>query len=184
MKRRVTLKRESESDTALIKKEIQRLAREVVIKRDGGCIFSDQRGHHIDIPKVENYSKDTVIFGGDTLPLGEVATFIVPPCNGYAKDGHLILQADHLVSRSNSATYADTRLIVCVCRGHHGWKSVGGNLRKKRYDAIVRQLISPERVALWDKMEASSWKPTKVVWALELAALKQELARMGDRGSV
>jgi hypothetical protein len=28
-------------------------------------------------------------------------------CNGYAKDGHLILQADHLITRANSATYGD-----------------------------------------------------------------------------
>lgn len=27
------------SDTAVLKKEIQRLVREIVIKRDGGCIF-------------------------------------------------------------------------------------------------------------------------------------------------
>jgi hypothetical protein len=31
-------------------------------------------------------------------------------------------QADHLTTRANSATYADTRLIVCACKGAHGWK--------------------------------------------------------------
>ena len=64
--------------------------REIVIKRDGGCILRDIQG--------------------------------VSQCNGYRKDGKLILQADHLITRANSATYADTRLIVCVCKGHHGWK--------------------------------------------------------------
>ncbi len=99
-------------------------------------------------------------------------------CSGYAKDGHLILQADHLVTRANAATFADTRLVVCVCKGIHGWKSVGSNLRKKQYDEMVRTLISPERVALWDRCEADSWKPSRGAaynWALTLAALKQEL---------
>jgi hypothetical protein len=39
----------------------------------------------------------------------------MPMCNGYRKDGHLI-------TRANSTAYADTRLIVCVCKDHHGWK--------------------------------------------------------------
>ena len=39
-------------------------------------------------------------------------------CSGWRKDGGLIYQADHLIERSNSATYADTRLIVCVCKGY------------------------------------------------------------------
>lgn len=170
MKRRVTLRKESESDTATIKKEIQRVVREIVIARDGGCIFGG---------------------GGQFAPYRSESLYSItpttdhkaPPCNGYAKDGHLILQADHLISRGNSATYADTRLIVCVCKGHHGWKSVGSNLRKQQYDAIVRQLISPERVALWDKMEAAQhqgFRPgqQKINWAVELAVLKQELAGM------
>src|SRR3990167_2408830 len=59
-------------------------------------------------------------------------------CSGFRKDGELILQADHLVSRSHSATYADERLVVCVCKGLHGWKSVGSNLRKAEYDRFIR----------------------------------------------
>jgi hypothetical protein len=51
-------------------------------------------------------------------------------CNGFRKDGTLILQADHLITRANSATYADPRLVVCVCKGAHGWKSLGGNRNK------------------------------------------------------
>ncbi len=131
--------------------------RAIVIKRDGGCIFQPL------------FSRE-----GSDNEAG------LPYCNGYAKDGHIILQADHLISRSNAATYADTRLIVCVCKGHHGWKSVGSNLRKARYDAIVRQLISPERVKLWNAMEQDSWRPTKVCWPLLLAAVKQELKGMAD----
>jgi hypothetical protein len=90
------------------------------------------------------------------------------------------LQFDHLVTRANAATYADPRLGVIVCKGIHGWKSVGSNLRKKQYDDIVRTLISPERVALWDRCEAESWRPRRdkaYNWPVTLAALKQERNR-------
>jgi hypothetical protein len=120
--------------------------RAIVIARDGGCILDPMRATSL-------YFKSARSLGLN--PLG------VPPCNGYAKDGHLILQADHLLSRGNSAAYADTRLIVCLCKGHHGWKSVGSNLRKKEYDAIVRQLLSPDRVTLWDRCEQDSWRPKR-----------------------
>ena len=95
----------------------------------------------------------------------------------------LILQCDHLVTRSNSATFADTRLMVCVCRGHHSWKSLGSNARKKEYDELVRTLISPERVKLWDECERDSWKPhrrPRLTCALTLASppLKQEWRQM------
>jgi len=62
--------------------------------------------------------------------------------------GCAALQADHLITRANSATYADPRLVVCVCRPCHAWKSLGGNLRKAQHDALVRTILSPERVAL------------------------------------
>lgn len=147
------------SDTAETKRNIQALLREIVIRRDGGCIFR--------LPKyIENTS---------------YAQTGVPPCNGYRNDGQLVLQADHLISRSNSATYADSRLVVCVCKGHHGWKSLGSNLRKKQYDAIVRQLLSPERVALWDKCEADSWRAVRTSacdWKLAEVALEAQLEQM------
>lgn len=99
----------------------------------------------------------------------------VSACNGYRKDGKLVLQADHLITRANSATYADTRLIVCVCLGHHGWK----NWHKKEYEAVVRTVISKERVILWDRAEENSWRLTRNYasdWKLALVALKSELA--------
>lgn len=92
-----------------------------------------------------------------------------------------VLQADHLITRANSATYADTRLIVCLCRDHHGWKSLGGNARKAEYDYIVKRLLSRDRVELWEKAEQDSWRPHRNFtydWKMELAALKQELARV------
>jgi hypothetical protein len=135
LKRNTKLRIAGKTDVAETKRNIQALLRDIVIKRDGGCIL---RSFAIEYP-----------YG----PLSE--------CNGYAKDGHLILQADHLIRRSNAATYADSRLVVCLCKGHHGWKSLGSNLRKKQYDAIVRQLLSPERVKLWDAYERDSWKPVR-----------------------
>lgn len=149
LRRKSPLKKQSLSDTALIKKEIQRVLRDIVMKRDEGCILRIR----------PQYAE-------------------LPDCNGYAKDGHLILQADHLITRGNSATYADSRLVVCLCKGHHGWKSVGSNLRKKQYDEIVRQLLPKERVELWNRCEKESWRPSKTDWKLALAALEQEYAQM------
>jgi hypothetical protein len=152
LKRNTKLRIAGKSDVAETKRNIQALLRDIVIKRDGGCVL---RSFAIEYP-----------YG----PLSE--------CNGYAKDGHLILQADHLIRRSNAATYADSRLVVCLCKGHHGCKSLGSNLCKKQYDAIVRQLLSPERVKLWDAYERDSCKPVRTGaydWRLAEAALKAEL---------
>ncbi|MCI0563192.1 MAG: hypothetical protein MN733_32345 [Nitrososphaera sp.] len=134
--KRVRLAAESTSDTATIKREIQAVARAIVIKRDGGCILRNIR--HCADP---------------------------------------VLQGDHLLPRSNNSTYADTRLIVCVCRSCHAWKSCGSNLRKKQYDELVRTLLPADRVALWDKCERDSWRPHRKYthdWLMELTALKQE----------
>jgi hypothetical protein len=102
------------NETPLIKVEIQYVVREIVIARDGGCIF---RHLHFDG---------------------------MPECNGYRNDGRLILQADHLITRANAATYAEPRLIVCVCKGHHGWKK----WHEREYNAVVRTLLPPARVKL------------------------------------
>lgn len=136
------------STTAQDKKEIQRLVREIVIKRDDGCIFKKEKGHI---------------------------------CSGYApKSGYLVLQADHLLSRANSATFADTRLIVCVCKGIHGWKSVGSNLRKAEYDERLKKILPKDIVELWERAEeyTKAHKTTKMDWKLEIINLKQELDKL------
>jgi hypothetical protein len=151
--RRKRLRVVGHSDTAEVKRNIQDLVRAIVIARDGGCIFRNLYDY---------------LHGQ-------------PPCGGYAKDGHLILQADHLLSRSNSATYADTRLIVCVCKGHHGWKSVGNNLRKAQYDALVKTLLPPDRVKLWEACEADSWRAHRTGiydWKMAEIALTAELTKL------
>lgn len=88
-----------------------------------------------------------------------------------------VLQADHLITRANSATYDDTRLIVCLCRSCHGWK----HWHKEEYDALVKSILDPKRVALWERAEQDSWRPTHRVsadWRISVASLKQELAQL------
>lgn len=88
IKQRTPLAKKGKSETALIKKEIQTLLRELVMECDGGCILRDVRcGHEIGDPGI-------------------------------------VFQAEHLIERSNSATYADPRLVVCICKGCHYWKHV------------------------------------------------------------
>lgn len=159
MKRGGKLNTRSSNETNDVKDHIQALVREIVIARDGGCILGD---------RVKSNAN------GSTITLYSTTFLGVPSCNGHAKDGHLILQADHLITRANSATYADTRLIVCVCIGHHGWKK----WNEARYNEIVRQLLPADRVALWDKAHAARYQPTRMFtsdWLKEEAALKQEL---------
>lgn len=154
-RRAAVLRIAGKSEVSETKRNIQALLREIVIKRDGGCIFWTKM-------PITSY-----LYGG------------TPLCNGYDKNGHLILQADHLITRSNAATYADSRLVVCVCKGHHGWKSLGSNLRKKQYDEIVRQLLPADRVALWDACERDAWRPRRTGaydWKLAKIALERELA--------
>lgn len=152
--KRVSQLAKSSGDTvALVKDRIQGLARQIVIKRDGGCILRHIAGRHPGFPQ----------------------------CGGYRSDGELVLQADHLVTRANAATYADTRLIVCLCRDHHGWKSLGNNARKAEYDELVRAILPPERVKLWDDAEAFARRhqPTRMTlwdWQKTELALNNELA--------
>ena len=124
------------SETSVLKDEIQKLLRQIVILRDGGCILRKVRPNH-----------------------GEV------------------LQADHLITRANSATYADHRLVVCVCRNCHGWKK----WHEREYNALVKTILPKKIVELWDKCELDSWRPTRkgaYDWKLEILALKKELKKL------
>lgn len=101
----------------------------------------------------------------------------------YAAAG-VVFQADHLIERSNSATYADPRLVVCVCKNCHGWKHFKKS-NHDQYNAIIKDIIEPERVALWEACEKDSWKPHRTSahdWLKEEAYLKTKLAAM-QRGS-
>ena len=127
------MRKKGKSDVALLKAEIQRLVRCIVIARDKTCILRNIR-HCTDE----------------------------------------VLQADHLITRANSSTYDDTRLIVCVCRSCHGWK----HWHEREYNALLKSLLPKKRVELWERAEEDSWKPTHRVssdWRMSVAALKQEL---------
>lgn len=92
----------------------------------------------------------------------------------------VVFQCDHLISRSNSATYADSRLCVLLCQPCHAWKSLGSNLRKAQYDHEMKAKLPKERVALWEAAEQDSWRPTRKYasdWKIHILALEQELAR-------
>ena len=50
-------------------------------------------------------------------------------------------------------------------------------LQRKVFNLLARPLLPPDRVELWDKCEAGSWRPTRTGtydWRLEEAALRQE----------
>lgn len=98
-------------------------------------------------------------------------------CNHKVGDEGVVWQAEHLIERSNSATYADLRLIVLVCKNCHGWKHFKKS-NHDQYDEWVKQVISPERVAHWERCKKDSWRASKVDWKLELAGLQQELNKL------
>lgn len=90
-------------------------------------------------------------------------------CGGYRKDGQLILQAEHLHTRSNSASFADVRLIVCLCQRHHIYYKPQ---HADEYYTIVKKHIGKERTALLKRVQ-QDFRPHKMDWKLELLVLKQ-----------
>ncbi len=94
----------------------------------------------------------------------------VRPCGG--EIGEAVLQADHLITRGNTATYADSRLVVCLCRPCHGGFK---KWHKEEYDKLVKTIISKERVALWSRCETESWQPKRKIaqdWKLDVVQLE------------
>jgi hypothetical protein len=80
-------------------------------------------------------------------------------CGGYANDGHLILQWDHILTRSNSATFADLRNGIILCKRHHiFWK--------KQYPMLWAELvyrhIGAETTSWIHRQQALSGKPTRI----------------------
>lgn len=129
------------------KKEIQRLLREIVILRDGGCFL-----RHFENEITPQYKK----------------------CGGYRNDGNLILQAEHLHSRSNAISFSDPRLVVCVCQRHHIYYKPQ---HSAEYNSLAEKYIGKERTNLWRRVREDH-KPYKIDLKLEILALKQELKRL------
>ena len=138
--KRTKLKLVGYSTTAQLKQEIQRLVREIVMIRDGGCILRGLRN-----------------------------------CEGYINE-NVVLQADHLVTRANSATFADTRLIVCLCRNCHAWK----HWNEKEYEKLVKNVLPKNTIELWDKAEEyrQAHKTYKPDWSMAIVLLKAELNKV------
>lgn len=137
--KRTRLRMRGISETSVLKEQIQKLLREIVIVRDGGCILREY-------PETGQ-------------------------CGGYRNDGELILQAEHLHTRSNSASFADHRLAVCLCQRHHiYWKPQ----HPDEYYVIVKKHIGKERTKLLEAVQAD-YRPHKMDWKLEIIALKEYL---------
>jgi len=138
--KRTPLRRKSKSRTALIKQEIQNTLRLLVAHRDGGCVLRKLR-----------CGNDAKVIEG--LIVSEA-----------------VIQADHLLTRSNSATYANPDLVVCICQPCHGWK----HYHKKEYDKLIRTVLSKEIVDLWDLAIKfrHSHKTVKMDWNLQLVGLQ------------
>lgn len=95
-------------------------------------------------------------------------------CGWLRKDGQLILQAEHLITRGNSSTYGDMRNIVCLCAYHH-------TFFKPRYSKLYWDLIQKhlgEKRWKWFELAESDKKAYKVDWKLVKIALTQELEKM------
>lgn len=81
------------------------------------------------------------------------------------------LQAEHLVTRGNSASYGDMRNAVCLCSHHHiHWKPQHSQL----YWSFIRQIIGEKR---WAYIEAvqNDRTPHKQDWKLVEIVLTREV---------
>lgn len=84
------------------------------------------------------------------------------------------LQAEHLITRSNSATFGDMRNIICLCQYHHiFWKPTHSRLYWER----VEKIIGAKRWA-WVKRAEEDKRPYKMDWKLIKLALKSDLAKL------
>lgn len=95
-------------------------------------------------------------------------------CGGYRKDGALILQAEHLHTRSNAASFADERLVVCLCMRHHLFYKPQYS---DEYYRIIKQHIGEERTRLLENVQ-KDMIPHKVHFVMELERLNRHLHEM------
>lgn len=150
LKRKTGIKVVGTSTTAELKKEIQSTLRKLVILRDGGCLL-----RHASNKITPRYKE----------------------CGGYTSRGALVLQAEHLHTRSNMASFADPRLVICICSRHHIFYKPQ---HSDEYYQIVKELIGKERAELLKKVQEDH-KPHKVDLKLALIALKQELKELENK---
>lgn len=100
-------------------------------------------------------------------------------CGGFRNDGGVIYQAEHLVTRENTATFGDIRNCVILCRNHHMFfKPQHSSL----YWELIRKHIGEER---WTWMIAmrDDWRPHKADWKLVKLVLEQDLKKALSKSS-
>lgn len=142
LKRTKGLRMRGVSDSSVLKERIQAKLRQVVMRRDGGCMLR----HYPETGK----------------------------CGGYTKGGMLILQAEHLNSRSHMISFADSRLAICLCSRHHiFWKPQNS----ARYWEIVEEMIGPKRWELFQKVKADR-RAYKIDLKMQLIGLEAELKKL------
>lgn len=95
-------------------------------------------------------------------------------CGGFRKDGQLILQGEHLITRSSSSTYGDTRNIVCLCLRHHKYFKPQYS---KIYWDLIKRYLGPKKWK-WVELAELDKKAHKVDWKLTKLALEQELKKL------
>lgn len=144
--KRTKLRLVGKSSSSVLKREIQALLRQIVIKRDGGCFLRHYK------------SKITPQYAN---------------CGGYRNDGELILQAEHLHTRSNASSFSDTRLVVCVCQRHHIYYKPQ---HSAEYNELARDFIGKKNAQLWDRVKEDR-TAHKVDLVLEKLALEKELKK-------
>ena len=147
LKRYTPLRSKSKSTSALMKDEIQAVLRQIVILRDGGCFLRHYKN------KINPQYRE---------------------CGGYTNAGDLILQAEHLHTRGNAASFSDSRLVVCCCKRHHIFYKPQ---HSAEYNELARDFIGPDNAKLWDRVK-NDYSAHKVDLALELVALKQQLRKL------
>lgn len=85
-----------------------------------------------------------------------------------------ILQCEHLITRSNTKTFADLRNLICLCTYHHLFYK---KQHSRMYWDRVREKIGEQRWA-WLKRVEEDRTPYKVDLKLELLALEQEYKKL------
>lgn len=135
------------STTTELKDEIQSVLRQICLLRDKVCVLSHYKN------EINPQYRE---------------------CGGWKKDGTLIYQAEHLLSRERAVGFTDISLIVLLCLRHHFYY-------KKQYPdeyyRIVRRYIGKENSNLLTRVQ-EDFTPYKTDLKLELIALKQELKKL------
>lgn len=100
-------------------------------------------------------------------------------CGPIKKDGNPVLQAEHLITRSNSGTFGDSRNCVCLCQRHHiYWKPQYSDL----YWEMVKSHL-PEKTWKWYEVAKLDTKAYRVDWKLVKIALEQELKTLTTKSN-